>query len=80
MTHVDAVDQEGTMYDLSRPLGGVENIDWMTWNGVRLSRKGVLLACATIDGHNAVTFSRAPYAIATPGDQGELKPRPKNCG
>lgn len=79
MTHVDAIDQNGTTYDLAKPRGGVENVDWMTWNGLRLSQKGVLLACATIGGPTTTTFARAPYAIATPGDQGELKPRPKNC-
>jgi hypothetical protein len=79
MTHVDAVDQDGRSYDLSTAHGGVENVDWMTWNGVPLSQKGTLLACATIDGPNAATFSRAPYAIATPGDQGALEPKPKNC-
>lgn len=79
MTHVAAIDQDGTTYDLASSHGAVANIDWMTWNGLPLSEKGVLLACATIDGPAKATFARAPYAIATPGDQGELKPRPKTC-
>ncbi|HEX3671525.1 MAG TPA: G1 family glutamic endopeptidase [Candidatus Cybelea sp.] len=77
--HIEAVDQDGTVYDLAHPHGGVENVDWMTWNGLRLSEKGVLLACTTIDSPREATLSRAPYVITTPGDQGELKPRPKNC-
>ena len=75
MAHVDAVDQDGTIYDLAHSHGGVENVDWMTWNGLRLSEKGVLLACATVDAPREATFSRAPYVIATPGDQGKLKPQ-----
>jgi hypothetical protein len=79
MTHVDATDADGRTYDLTRPLGATPNVDWMTWNGVPLSENGTLLACATIDGPREVTFARAPYAIATPGDQGKLEPKPKRC-
>lgn len=79
MTHVDATDEDGRTYDLTRPLGATPNVDWMTWNGVPLSENGTLLACATIDGSREVTFARAPYAIATPGDQGKLEPKPKRC-
>jgi hypothetical protein len=79
MTHVFATDQDGITYDLTAPLGAIPNIDWMTWNGVPLAENGTLLACATIDAPQAVTFARAPYAIATPGEQGDLEPKPKNC-
>jgi hypothetical protein len=40
---------------------------------------GTLLACAAIDGPQTATFSRAPYAISTPGQQGDLEPKPKHC-
>ncbi|MBV8530366.1 MAG: hypothetical protein JO104_03540 [Candidatus Eremiobacteraeota bacterium] len=79
MTRVRAVDDAGTSYDLRHPQGSIENVDWMTWNGVPLHHHGTLLACASISGPQAARFARAPYAIATPGDQGELKPKPKSC-
>lgn len=79
MNHVVTTDQDGVTYDLTRPLGAILNIDWMTWNGVPLSENGTLLACATIDGAREVSFARAPYVIATPGQQGDLEPKPKRC-
>jgi hypothetical protein len=79
MTDVFTTDQDGNTYDLTRPNGAVPNIDWMTWNGVPLSENGTLLACATINAPQAVTFERAPYVIATPGQQGDLEPKPKRC-
>jgi hypothetical protein len=79
MTHVDVTDQTGVTYDLTQTHGAIPNVDWMTWNGVPLSQKGTLLACATIDGPNKATFARAPYAIVTPGQQGDLEPKPKHC-
>jgi len=79
MTNVFAIDQDGLTYDLTQPLGAIPNIDWMTWNGVPLKGGGTLLACAAVEGPTSVTFARAPYAIATPGQQGELEPKPKRC-
>jgi len=79
MTNVTAADQTGAVYDLSQRLGANLNVDWMTWNGVPLGQRGTLLACATIDGAGEATFARAPYTIATPGDQGKLEPKPKRC-
>jgi hypothetical protein len=79
MAHVYTTDQNGVTYDLARPLGAIPNVDWMTWNGVPLSQNGTLLACATIDGLQRVSFARAPYVIATPGQQGDLEPKPKRC-
>ena len=73
MTRVDATDQDGITYDLTQTEGCEPNIDWMTWNGVPLSQNGTLLACATIDGPKKTTFERAPYAIVTPGQQGQLR-------
>lgn len=74
-----ATDQRGTEYDLTRTMGATPNVDWMTWNGVPLAQNGTLLACATIEGPQRVRFARAPYAIATPGDQGKLEPKPQRC-
>jgi Peptidase A4 family len=79
MAHVDVVDQDGITYDLTQSRGAIPNVDWMTWNGVPLGQHGTLLACATIDGSREVTFERAPYAIATPGQQGDLEPKPRRC-
>jgi hypothetical protein len=79
MTRVDVTDQTGLTYDLTRPLEAVPNIDWMTWNAVPLSQNGTLLACATIDGPREATFARAPYVVVTPGQQGDLEPKPKHC-
>jgi hypothetical protein len=79
MAHVDAVDQDGITYDLMHPNGAKANVDWMTWNGVRLSQNGTLLACATVENDASVKFERAPYVITTPGDQGKLEPKPKRC-
>jgi hypothetical protein len=79
MTRVAVTDQSGRSYDLTSPLDAILNIDWMTWNGKPLNQHGTLLACASIDGPHTATFSRAPYAIATPGRQGELEPKPTNC-
>jgi len=79
MTRVKATDQTGITYDLTQTLSARPNIDWMTWNGVPLSQKGTLLACATIAGSHSATFTRAPYAIVTPGQQGQYEPKPQNC-
>jgi hypothetical protein len=79
MTGVSTTDQDGITYDLRQLHGAVPNIDWMTWNGVPLSQNGTLLACSTSDGSREATFARAPYVIATPGQQGDLEPKPKNC-
>ena len=79
MTRVFATDQDGITYDLTRPGDARLNVDWMTWNGVPLDRKGTLLACTAIDGPREATFSRAPYVIATPGQQGRLEPKPQHC-
>jgi hypothetical protein len=79
MTRVFTTDQDGITYDLMQLHGARSNIDWMTWNGVPLSQNGTLLACSTIDGSREATFARAPYVIATPGQQGDLEPKPKNC-
>jgi hypothetical protein len=79
MNHVFTTDQDGVTYDLTNAHGARSNIDWMTWNGVPLSAKGTLLACSYIDGSREATFARAPYVIATPGQQGDLKPKPKSC-
>lgn len=79
MTHVDATDQTGVTYDLTQTHGAVPNIDWMTWNGVPVSQKGTLLACAAVEDATTARFARAPYVIVTPGQQGDLEPKPKNC-
>jgi hypothetical protein len=79
MTRVDVIDQSGRTYDLARPLDATPNIDWMTWNGTPLHQGGTLLACASIAGPRTATFARAPYAIVTPGQQGDLEPKPRNC-
>jgi hypothetical protein len=79
MTRVDTTDQTGVTYDLAQLHGAIENIDWMTWNGVPLSENGTLWACATIDGPRSATFARAPYVIVTPGQQGQLEPKPQHC-
>jgi hypothetical protein len=79
MTQVDATDQTGVVYDLTHAAGALRNIDWMTWNGVPLAQRGTLLACAAIEAPREIRFERAPYAIATPGDQGKLEPKPQRC-
>jgi hypothetical protein len=79
MTHVFATDQDGITYDLTHPQGALPNIDWMTWNGIPLSENGTLLACSSVAGAREATFARAPYVIATPGQQGELEPKPQHC-
>ncbi|MGA8532985.1 MAG: G1 family glutamic endopeptidase [Candidatus Tumulicola sp.] len=79
MSHVLVTDQDGRSYDPSRPNGATPNVDWMTWNGVPLAQKGTLLACSAIIGPRDVTFTRAPYVIATPGQQGDLEPKPQHC-
>ncbi len=72
-------DDAGTVYSPGRPLSATPNIDWMTWQGVPLQQGGTLLACSAIVGPAAVTFARAPYVIATPGQQGQLEPKPQTC-
>lgn len=79
MSKAFAIDQDGVLYDPSRPKDATPNIDWMTWNGKPLSQNGTLLACSAILGFRRVTFARAPYVIATPGRQGDLEPKPKSC-
>ena len=72
-------DQDGVTYDLTQSRAAIANVDWMTWNRVPPGQKGTLLACAMIDGPREVTFERAPYAIATPGQEGDLEPKPRRC-
>jgi hypothetical protein len=79
MTQVIATDVDGVVYDMRHFNGATPNMDWMTWNAVPPSEKGTLLACAVISASQAVTFSRAPYVISTPGQQGNLEPKPKRC-
>lgn len=79
MNDVSATDQDGVTYDLTHPHDARVNVDWMTWNGVPLSDDGTLLACSYIDGPRHATFARAPFVIATPGQQGQLEPKPKGC-
>lgn len=79
MADIFTTDQDGVTYDLAHPHGAIQNIDWMTWNGIPLSQNGTLLACSSIDAAREATFSRAPYVIATPGQQGSLEPKPQNC-
>jgi hypothetical protein len=79
MAHVTATDVDGVVYDMSHFNGATPNIDWMTWNAIPLSQKGTLLACASISAPQTVIFSRAPYVISTPGQQGDLEPKPKHC-
>jgi hypothetical protein len=79
MTRVFTTDQDGITYDLTDPRDARLNVDWMTWNGTPLSQNGTLLACSAITGSREASFSRAPYVIATPGQQGRLEPKPKHC-
>ncbi|HEY2476946.1 MAG TPA: G1 family glutamic endopeptidase [Candidatus Cybelea sp.] len=79
MDRVSVTDQDGVTYDLTHANGATRNLDWMTWNGVPLNENGTLLACTTISGERSATFTRAPYVIVTPGQQGKLEPKPKNC-
>jgi hypothetical protein len=79
MTDVFTTDQDGVTYDLTHPRDARLNVDWMTWNGVRLDEDGTLLACGYIAGARQAVFSRAPYVISTPGRQGRLEPKPKGC-
>jgi hypothetical protein len=79
MTHVSTTDQDGISYDLTDPRDARLNIDWMTWKGTPLAQNGTLLACSAIAGPREVSFSRAPYVIATPGQQGRLEPKPQHC-
>ena len=79
MTQAFTIDQDGIDYDPSHPKNARPNLDWMTWQGVPLSQKGTLLACSAFVGVRQITFTRAPYVIATPGQQGRLEPKPQNC-
>ncbi|MBV8372234.1 MAG: hypothetical protein JOY69_03155 [Candidatus Eremiobacteraeota bacterium] len=79
MSHAIATDQNGASYDPAVPNDATPNLDWMTWNGVPLDRKGTLLACSAILGPREITFARAPYVISTPGQQGDLEPKPQRC-
>lgn len=79
MDRVWAADDRGVTYDLTGGQGATRNVDWMTWNGIPLHDRGTLLACTTIDAAHAATFARAPYVIVTPGQQGQLEPKPQHC-
>lgn len=79
MTRMLITDQDGVTYDLTHQRDAVMNVDWMTWNAVPLAQNGTLLACSYIYAPREAMFSRAPYAIATPGQQGQLEPKPQNC-
>jgi hypothetical protein len=79
LTSASVTDQHGTTYEPGLPGAATPNIDWMTWQGTPLSQGGTLWACSAIVGKTTVTFSRAPYAIASPGQQGDLEPKPQNC-
>jgi hypothetical protein len=74
-----ATDQDGTLYSPEQPGAATANIDWMTWQGTPLAQGGTLLACSAIEGPSTVTVARAPYVIATPGQQGQLEPKPQRC-
>jgi hypothetical protein len=81
VTVTDAVtgDQYGTSYGPGAPGAARPNVDWMTWNGIPLSEDGTLWACSTITGPTTAAYARAPYDIVTPGQQGNLEPKPKHC-
>jgi len=79
LTSAFVEDQNGRTYEPGRPGSATANVDWMTWRGIPLSEDGTLLACSRITGAATVTFARAPYVIATPGQQGKLEPKPQNC-
>ncbi len=79
LTKAVVTDVNGVRYSAAHPRGATANIDWMTWNGESLSNNGTLLACAYVHSPASVVLVRAPYAIATPGQQGDLEPKPKNC-
>lgn len=79
ITKASVTDQDGLQYSPAQPNGAVPNVDWMTWNAVPLEQGGTLLACGYIDAHRAVTMARAPYVISTPGQQGDLEPKPQHC-
>lgn len=79
MSKVVVRDQDGVAYSPSRPNDSKPNDDWMTWNAKPLNDNGTLLACSSTAGAQTVTFARAPYVIATPGQQGELEPKPQHC-
>jgi len=79
LTDAVATDQDGTVYEPGNPGLAKPNLDWMTWNAKPLDDHGTLLACSSIVGSTSVTFQRAPFVIATPGDQGKLEPKPKHC-
>jgi hypothetical protein len=79
LTSAFATDQYGTTYSPGAPGAASPNIDWMTWNGVPLGEHGTLLASSRVVAPAAVRFTRAPYAIASPGQQGDLEPKPRSC-
>ena len=79
MTDAFTTDQDGVVYEPSRPKDATPNVDWMTWGSTPLPQNGTLLACSTILGPRLISFARAPYVIATPGQQGELEPKPQHC-
>jgi peptidase A4-like protein len=74
-----ATDQFGNAYGPGAPGAARPNIDWMTWQGTPLSEGGTLWACSTITGPTTASYARAPYVVATPGQQGDLEPKPKHC-
>jgi hypothetical protein len=79
LTTALATDEAGMTYSPGAPGAAVANLDWMTWQGVPLSQNGTLLACSSLEGAATVRFARAPYAIASPGQQGDLEPKPHRC-
>ena len=79
LTSAFATDQDNTTYSPGSPRDASTNVDWMTWDGIPLSQDGTLLACSAIGGPESVEFARAPYVIATPGQQGQLEPKPQTC-
>jgi Peptidase A4 family len=79
VTNISVTDDQGITYTPGDPGAAGQEIDWMTWKGRPLADGDTLLACAAITGSRAMTLSRAPYKIVTPGHQGWLEPKPKNC-
>jgi hypothetical protein len=81
MTNMSVTDINGTVYTPDSPGSARQQLDQMSWTGSPdIDKNGnALLACAAITGGQAITLSRAPYAIVAPGQQGQLEPKPLNC-
>jgi hypothetical protein len=79
LTDAVTADQDNIAYEPGDPGAASANIDWMTWRGKPLPQHGTLLACSHVVGPSTTTFVRAPYVIATPGQQGQLEPKPQHC-